>query len=437
MHCSGRSRSALAAADRLRGRCTRRPMCGPTTRRGGGTRRLSASRRPTCGRICVAATAQRSSHMPRLVLFGEYLCHHIGGAEKSTYLLAKELQRNPELEIVPVSGVCEEYERSRERIPYEGLVEVPIVRLKYRLPFLQYTINSGAVSDYFRRSDADVLFANAQAAPMAINRFDGPSVYFIHDEMSLNVYRTYDKSVWKRLKFAGRQIADFPFMLRYRRENERAMEKASLVVANSSYTARRARDRMGVRAEVIYPQIDVRSLSEIELPPRDERPYIMMVGDGAVKGADTFLRIAELMPDREFLAVGRSYGGRKRGNVTFRGFVPDPVTHYREAGLVLLPSTWEEGFGMVSVEAAALGVPAIVSDRGGLPETVPSRALVVENYREPTEWVDRIRRVLDDYEAHSRACSTHAEQFDGRRQAERLVDLVRETAGVDLWKEIR
>jgi len=371
--------------------------------------------------------------MPTLIVFGEYLCHHLGGAEKSTYLLTRQLQRNPRLKVVPVSGVCEEYLKTREKVPYEEIVTIPISKLRFRLPFLQYALNSRAAARYFRDSQADVLLANAQAAPMAINAFDGPSVYFIHDEMSLNVYRTYDSTPWKRLKFAGRWVVDLPFMLRYRRENERAMRVAALVVANSRYTARRAKQLMDVDAEVIYPQIDVESLSKVELPSLGEREHIMMVGDAEVKGLATFREIARAMPEHKFLVVGRNYAEREDGNVSFRRFASDPVTHYRHARLVLLPSTWEEGFGMVSVEASALGIPAIVSERGGLPETVPSPDMVVSDYRNPSEWVGRIERVLGEYETRSSAARDHASGFDGRKQAERLVGLVERTTGVNLW----
>lgn len=40
------------------------------------------------------------------------------------------------------------------------------------------------------------------------------------------------------------------------------------------------------------------------------------------------------------------------------------------ANLVLMPSIWPEPFGRIPVEANKLGVPVIVSNRGGLPETI-------------------------------------------------------------------
>lgn len=370
--------------------------------------------------------------MPSLAVFGEYLCHRVGGAEKTTHLLIERLMGNPELRVIPVSGVCEMYARTVERIPYDGLVELPVVSYHNRFPFLQYALNSRAVSAYFRSCAADLLFANGQAAPMAINAFGGPSVYFIHDEMSLNIYRTYETSAFKKLKFGVRRLLDLPFMLRYRSENLSAMRKARLVVANSRYVAGRAKELLGVDAAVVYPQIDVSALSAATLPPLGERHFIMMVGDAEVKGASTFRRIAEAMPGEKFLAVGRGFADETSGNMTRRGFVRDPLTYYRQAKLVLLPSTWEEGFGMVSVEASALGIPTIVSDRGGLPETVPGADMVVADYRDPARWVRAIESALGDYELRSRAARAHAQQFDGRLQAEALVERVRDATGVNL-----
>lgn len=371
-------------------------------------------------------------HKTEVALFGENLAYRIGGAEGSAYLLARQLGEIPGVRVTAVSGVGPTRERDLDRYEYDGLVEIPTRHLRFRLPFLEYALNSHAVAEYFRRSQADLLFANAQAAPMAVNAFDGPSVYFIHDEVSLNVYRGYAVGVVKRLKFAARFVVDLPFLAHYRSENTKAMRRAKLVVANSAYTGRRCEERFGIRPVVVYPQIDVEALARTELPPAGERSKIMMVGDTPVKGAGTFREIARAMPDHEFLHVGRSFADRTEGNVTQSGFARDPIEHYRRSKLVLLPSTWEEGFGMVSVEAGALGIPVLVSDRGGLPETVPSRDYVIEDYLDPGAWVGRIRDVLRDRDAQALHFREHALRFDMRKQATKLVEEVSRATGVRL-----
>jgi len=370
--------------------------------------------------------------MAKLAVFGENLTYALGGAEKSTYLLARQLAELPGVELIPVSGVSDSYDRTCERYPYESLVEIPVRQLRFRLPFLQFALNSYAVAEYFRQSDADLLLANAQAAPMAVNAFDGPSVYFIHDEVSLNIYRGYAPSLAKKIRFGARFVIDLPFMACYRAENTKAMRKVKLVVANSEYIARRATERLGITPVVVSPQIDVEALARTDLPPAGERPKIMMVGDAPVKGVGTFREIARAMPDHEFLQVGSSFIDRTEGNLTLRGFAPDPVEYYRQSKLVLLPSTWEEGFGMVSVEAGAMGIPVLVSDRGGLPETVPSRDYVIEDYLNPGAWVGRIRDVLRDSGRHSTPFREHALGFDMRKQTANLIEEIHKATDIRL-----
>jgi glycosyltransferase involved in cell wall biosynthesis len=369
--------------------------------------------------------------MADLLIFGENLVYNLGGAERSTYLLARQLETLSGVRVTAVSGVSERLDHMAERYPYDGLVAIPTTRPRVGLPFLQYALNSHAVAEYFRQSEADLLLANGRAAPVAVNAFDGPSVYFIHDEMSLNVYRGYTASPAKRIKFAARFLIDLPFMAAYRSENLRAVRKARLVVANSAYMAGRAAERLGIPATIVYPQIDVERLARIDVPPAGERSKIMMVGDAPVKGGGTFRQIARLMPEQEFLHVGASFSNRTEANLTLRGFAPDPVEYYRQSKLVLLPSTWEEGFGMVSVEAGAMGIPVLVSDRGGLPETVPSKDYVVEDYRDPGAWVAAIRGVLRGGD-HEEAFRAHALTLDMRRQTAKLIEEVHKATGLRL-----
>ena len=72
----------------------------------------------------------------------------------------------------------------------------------------------------------------------------------------------------------------------------------------------------------------------------------------------------------------------------------DLVALYNLATVFVLPSFYE-GFGLTVLEAMACGAPAIISDRGSLPEIAGGAALEIDP-DDPTELADAIERVLND-----------------------------------------
>jgi glycosyltransferase involved in cell wall biosynthesis len=83
-----------------------------------------------------------------------------------------------------------------------------------------------------------------------------------------------------------------------------------------------------------------------------------------------------------------------------------PEEVYRAADLVVVPSEWEEPFGLAPLEAMACGTPVIVSDRGLLPELV---APVGESAVFPAGDVDRLgARLIYWLEDESRRASAGA-----------------------------
>jgi len=73
------------------------------------------------------------------------------------------------------------------------------------------------------------------------------------------------------------------------------------------------------------------------------------------------------------LAVRSGLGGRVR----FRGFQKDPLAWMRRAACVVVPSFWQEPYGLVAAEAVALGRPVVAFAIGGLPEACGGKATLV------------------------------------------------------------
>ena len=63
--------------------------------------------------------------------------------------------------------------------------------------------------------------------------------------------------------------------------------------------------------------------------------------------------------------------------VRFRGFQPNPQDWMRAAACVVVPSFWQEPYGLVAAEAVALGKPVVAFAIGGLPEACGGKATLV------------------------------------------------------------
>jgi glycosyltransferase involved in cell wall biosynthesis len=74
-------------------------------------------------------------------------------------------------------------------------------------------------------------------------------------------------------------------------------------------------------------------------------------------------------------ALYQRLGGDVAARVHFVGTVPLPelVALYRSADVLVLPSVWNESYGLPIAEAMASGVPVLASDCGGIPELVNDR----------------------------------------------------------------
>jgi D-inositol-3-phosphate glycosyltransferase len=173
-----------------------------------------------------------------------------------------------------------------------------------------------------------------------------------------------------------------------------------------------------------------------------------------LKGADTLLRaVAQLCDQPRFDDVitlvigedsgdGAAGGGERRrleavagghgleSRVRFLGAVEheDLADYYALADVCVMPSLTET-FGLVALEAQALGTPVVASAVGGLTEVVAdgqTGILVAE--REPQGFADAIARLLDDPALRAQmgdAARVRAATFTWARAAARLAAIYR------------
>lgn len=151
--------------------------------------------------------------------------------------------------------------------------------------------------------------------------------------------------------------------------------------------------------------------SEAPLPPGlPAAPFLLYVGDlRSEKGVPTLLEAYRLLNDPPPLVlVGESFPSSPRwfppGVI-----VTGPVSHdriaplWRRASMAIVPSVWEEPFGIVALEAMAAGRPVVASRVGGLAEVVDDGVTgVLVTPADPAALAAGIQRLLDDAELRSR-----------------------------------
>jgi glycosyltransferase involved in cell wall biosynthesis len=171
----------------------------------------------------------------------------------------------------------------------------------------------------------------------------------------------------------------------------------------------------------------------------ERRPvYVTFVNPLPAKGLAVFARVAEILsrerPDIRLLVVearGRvdwlirtGPDVRSLRSVDFLPNVPDPRHFLSRTRLMLVPSLWNESFGLVAAEAMLNGIPVVASRRGALPETVGHGGILIDVPPEIGEnqvlavppdvarpWVDAIVRLWDEpdtYERYSIEAKTRA-----------------------------
>jgi glycosyltransferase involved in cell wall biosynthesis len=217
-----------------------------------------------------------------------------------------------------------------------------------------------------------------------------------------------------------------------------ASEVAKARWYNSSFVWRTWEPRARSRGSALVP---TRSrLPDAWVDPSDRRGFAFLGRLTEGKGADVLveayrrsgldqgtwpLTVMGDGPMREALEKRCVQAGLH--GVRFTGLV-DGETKARElaqARWLVVPSHWQEPFGLVAVEARSVGVPCIVSADGGLPEAGGRHALVCEpgdiadlqrclrlaGAMEEADYVERSRRTKSDLDQELVPLSFYAESY--------------------------
>ena len=158
--------------------------------------------------------------------------------------------------------------------------------------------------------------------------------------------------------------------------------RATAIVAIGSHMAAYIEQHTGRRAEVIHPPIygapPYRQLGSFD------NEWVLMINPCLVKGIEIFAALAERFPAQQFAAL-RGWGTTRAdeaalarlSNVRLLDNVADIEEVLARTRVLLMPSLWYEGFGLIAMEAMLRGVPVIASDSGGLVECKQGTGYIV------------------------------------------------------------
>lgn len=154
------------------------------------------------------------------------------------------------------------------------------------------------------------------------------------------------------------------------------------IVAIGEHVAGYIERAIGVRPRVIHPPSYGSGPFARDAAPT--REFVTMINPSAVKGISIFLAVARALPQVRFAALpGWATTKADRDalgavpNITLLDPVRDIGELLRRTRVLLMPSLWYEGFGLIVMEAMLRGIPVISSDSGGLEEAKRGTGYVI------------------------------------------------------------
>ena len=335
--------------------------------------------------------------MKTIAIFSKFFGYDVGGAERSVIELLKgeEAQGHRIVAVVvaDMKGFATEVRRMQLPSTWEVReCRLPALLSKFR--FVEYAVNraaAGRVADLLQ--DVDVLYAYGTMAPAAINAFKGQTVYLARDEYGVGWNVNYHRGL-RRLVQAAYNITQTPLRALWLRDLKAAASRSRLI-GNSQFIATElGKLAPGNPVEIQHSQVDVSSLRAVydaAVAKQADPKGVVIIGDSVLKGGDIARRVAARMPDITFYLFDRTCQRRhSNGNLHFMPW-QTPGEVYSRALVTMVPSRWAEAFPRAIIESQLLGIPVVASARGGIPEAIRDKSMLVDDIEDPSQWARRLQ----------------------------------------------
>jgi len=291
------------------------------------------------------------------------------------------------------------------------LQHVPGIRRYYRhlLPLMPWAIEQFDFSAY------DVLISSSHCVAKAAKSRQGAiHVSYCHTPMRY-VWDQYDQyfGVGRAsvpVRTAMRLIR--PYLQRW---DVQTASRVHHFYANSHNVQERIQRIYRRSSEVIYPPVDTDFFSPSDQPTPREDYYLIVSAMAPYKRLDLALEACRRM-DRRVVVIGEGqdremlqrFAGSK---AEFLGWTSREVMrdHFRTARALLFPG--EEDFGIVPLEAQAMGCPVIAFASGGALETVKEGETGVFFPQQTADSLIQAMQKLENTAWDTKTLQTHARRF--------------------------
>lgn len=241
------------------------------------------------------------------------------------------------------------------------------------------------------------------------------------------------------------------------------VEKSTIIISNSSFTARLVKEEFGRDSEILYDgYLFPDHPPEIKFPEPSKQKKILFVGRLVErKGVEYLLQAVKILQDKmdvqvkivgDGVLLGKLKSLANELNITertvFLGRVTDEERNkaYKECDIFVLPACYDrhgdtEGLGTVLLEALSAGKPVVGSNVGGIPDIIINNktGLLVPE-KDPLTLAYAIEKILTNKELYLTLASNGFEyaknNFSIQAIAEKGKDLY--LKAIELWsKRIR
>ena len=300
---------------------------------------------------------------------------------------------------------------------------------RYYSPFLIHTIGM----ERFRFDDFDVVVSiSSRYAHHIITKPKTKHICYMNSPgrmfwESHSYFGEESFGILKPLKAFARFLLSYPLNL-IRVLDQIAADRPDYFIANSAYTQKKIKKYYRKNSEVIYPPVDVLKL-EPHFNNFEKGNYFVVVSRlVSWKRIDiAIMACKKLGINLKIIGEGPDYRRLKQlsdEHIEFLGYISEEKKFQILSKCAGLIHTQKEDFGIVPIEAMALGKPVIAFKAGGVMDTVvEDKTGIMFDEQTPASLIS----ALEDFEEigfDKNDCRRQAMQFDTTAFVKKIKDVI-------------